>query len=341
VLYGDGLLDGNGLDDSSSLPVLLAAARPDLEVFDMGLGQERSAQVLERIRQASTARAAEVVLWAGSYDAAAGTPGADVGANVGHMLDALPGAQVTVILPLDLTTGADAPAYTAPLRATAAAHGARVLDAAPALVPLPAGSAVDAGMNLTAAADAALAHLLDAGLAHTPGAATAAKHRVLLAGDSLVNGSMLPDAQSLPVVLATSRPDLDVVDEGVGGTTTTDLLSRLRQLRSVHADEVVLWIGTNDADQGIPVATFSSQLGAVVDALSPAKFVLVSPIPDYSTDPNAVPPYAQATRDLAGKRGLALVDVNAMVVHADYLDDGVHVNAAAEKRITTALSGAL
>ncbi|MES2094016.1 MAG: GDSL-type esterase/lipase family protein [Actinomycetota bacterium] len=41
-------------------------------------------------------------------------------------------------------------------------------------------------------------------------------------------------------------PDLNVVNLGVGGNTTEDVLGRLESVVSLHPDEIVLLIGTND-----------------------------------------------------------------------------------------------
>ncbi|WP_165069320.1 GDSL-type esterase/lipase family protein [Marisediminicola senii] len=41
-------------------------------------------------------------------------------------------------------------------------------------------------------------------------------------------------------------PDLNVINMGVGGSTTDDLLGRLDDIVAVHPDEIIVLIGTND-----------------------------------------------------------------------------------------------
>jgi acyl-CoA thioesterase-1 len=157
VLFGDGMIDGYGLPDDRSLPMLLAKARPDLLLVDLGLGHETSAQLGARVRDATQPRPDAVVLWTGSYDSASGIGAQQYAGNVGALLDSLKGIRVVLLPPLSLPNGPDVSAYAVELDRVAAQHGVSVLDASSALS---APDWLDSGQELGPRTDAALAALL-------------------------------------------------------------------------------------------------------------------------------------------------------------------------------------
>ena len=157
VLFGDGMVDGYGLPDGKSLPLLLARARPDLMLIDLGLSHEWSTQLVARVRDVTTAQADAVVLWTGSYDPANGVGAQQYAANVATLLDALKGTRVLLLPPVSLPTGPDVSAYAVELDRVAAQHGVQVLDATSALS---APDWLDSGQELGPRTDAALAALL-------------------------------------------------------------------------------------------------------------------------------------------------------------------------------------
>jgi lysophospholipase L1-like esterase len=157
VLFGDGLVDGYGLPDEQSLPVLLGKARPDLLLVDLGLGYETSDKLVARVRDATELHADAVVLWAGTYDAGQTISAQQYAANVGALLDQLQGTRVLLLPPLALPGGRDVAAYTAALNRVAAQHGLTVTDVSAAL------SSPDwqaSGQDLGPRANAAMAALL-------------------------------------------------------------------------------------------------------------------------------------------------------------------------------------
>jgi hypothetical protein len=157
VLYGDGMVDGWGLPDRQSLPVLLAKARPDLLLIDLGLGHETSRNLGTRTRDATQARADVIVLWTGSYDAAAGISAQQYGADIGALLDTFKGTRVVLLPPVTSQLSPDLSGYAVALDRVAAEHGTSVLDASSAL------SAPDwqgSGQDLGPKTDEALAALL-------------------------------------------------------------------------------------------------------------------------------------------------------------------------------------
>jgi hypothetical protein len=158
ALYGDGMLDGNGLADQQALPVLLSKARPDLLVIDLGLGHETSDKVGFRIRDATQARPDVVVVWAGSYDAAGGLSPQKYASDMGSILDALKGTQVILLPPVGLSSGGgDVTPYAVILNKVAAQHGVTVTDITEVMTRA---DWQDGGQDLGSKANAALAALL-------------------------------------------------------------------------------------------------------------------------------------------------------------------------------------
>ena len=166
------------------------------------------------------------------------------------------------------------------------------------------------------------------------------RKRVALIGDSLTYGSGLAAPQDLPSVLRKLRPDLDVISVAVGGQQSADLVGRVRQFRLLHADEAVVWIGGQDADDRVNVESFRGNLDKLVTALAPARVVLVTPIADYAVGGTLFLPFAAATRDLAHQRGVPLVDLDN-IPRSSYLSDNTHLDAATERRIAVLYAKAL
>jgi len=329
ALFGDGLVDGNGLPDAQSLPYLLAAARPDLLLLDLGLTYESSDKVLARDRDATEQHLDAAVIWVGTYDPAAGNSAQQYAQNMAQLLDDFKGTHVVLLPPVTLPGGRSAAPYAAALAQVAAQRGVTVTDISPAMRSADwQGDGRDLGPN----ADAALAPLLEQLLPAPSQPAVAAPppgKRVVLIGDSLSYGSELDPPQDLPNQIRALSPDLDVVDTAVGGQESADALSRLRQFRLLHADVAVIWIGTQDADDGVPVARFEDNVRRLAAGLAPARIVLATPIADYSVSATGFMPYAAATRDLARQLGATLVDMGDPA-ESQYQSDGVHLDAAAE-----------
>lgn len=324
ALFGDGLIDGNGLPDAQSLPYRLAAARPDTVFVDLGLGFESSDKVLTRDRDATELHLDAAVIWVGTYDAQAGNSAQQYAADMSRLLGDFKGVPVIVLPPVTLPRGRDAGPYVAALRQiTPVADISGVMHSA--------GWQPD-GRTLDAATDAALAATLAGLLPPLVQPDAPPQKRVALIGDSLSYGSELDPPQDLPSVLRSLRPDLDVIDTALGGQESGDALARVRQFRLLHADEAVIWLGTQDADDAVPVAQFRDNVTALVRALAPARTILVTPVPDYSADPRAFLPYAAATRQVAQQLGVQLVDLGDPP-QSQYLSDGVHFDAAADAQV--------
>jgi lysophospholipase L1-like esterase len=157
ALYGDGLIDGYGLPDAQSLPVLLAGARPDLLVVDLGMGHETSDKLPLRVRDATEAHLDSVVVWGGSYDAAAGVTPDQYATNMGALLDAFKGLRVILLPPIALQAGGNIAPYRAALDRVAAQ---RALKVSPVDSALAGADWQDGGQDLGPKVDTALATLV-------------------------------------------------------------------------------------------------------------------------------------------------------------------------------------
>jgi acyl-CoA thioesterase-1 len=97
---------------------------------------------------------------------------------------------------------------------------------------------------------------------------------VVCFGDSLtfgtgaLPGSAYPDF--LEKDLTAAGYHATVLNQGVGGNTTTDGLARLPAVLAAHPKVVVLAFGANDAVAAVPVAAIEHNLGVMIETLQHA-----------------------------------------------------------------------
>jgi acyl-CoA thioesterase I len=95
--------------------------------------------------------------------------------------------------------------------------------------------------------------------------------RIVALGDSLSAGYQLPAAAAFPVQLEAALKErgheVEVVNAGVSGDTTSGGLARLDWSVGADADAVIVELGANDALRGLPVASARSNLEAIVSRL--------------------------------------------------------------------------
>ena len=173
--------------------------------------------------------------------------------------------------------------------------------------------------------------------------AAGADDALLVFGDSLSAGyGLAPDqgwASLLQQRLATRGYGQRVVNASVSGETTSGGRSRLpRALDQHHPAVVILELGANDGLRGLPLATASANLGAMIDVIkaSKAQVLLVG----VELPPNYGPAYTSAFRrmyaDLARQHHVALVPFLMEGVALDprlMQADGLHPNAAGQPRL--------
>jgi len=173
--------------------------------------------------------------------------------------------------------------------------------------------------------------------------AAGADDTLLVFGDSLSAGyGLAPDqgwASLLQPWLASRGYGQRVVNASVSGETTSGGRSRLpRALDQHHPAVVILELGANDGLRGLPLATASANLGAMIDVIkaSKAQVLLVG----VELPPNYGPAYTSAFRrmyaELARQHHVALVPFLMEGVALDprlMQADGLHPNAAGQPRL--------
>jgi len=173
--------------------------------------------------------------------------------------------------------------------------------------------------------------------------AAGADDTLLVFGDSLSAGYGLAPEQGwaslLQPWLAARGYGQRVVNASVSGETTSGGRSRLpRALDQHHPAVVILELGANDGLRGLPLATASANLGAMIDVIkaSKAQVLLVG----VELPPNYGPAYTSAFRrmyaELARQHHVALVPFLMEGVALDprlMQADGLHPNAAGQPRL--------
>ncbi len=107
------------------------------------------------------------------------------------------------------------------------------------------------------------------------GPAQAANKTVLVFGDSLVAGLGLAEPEGfvaqMQAALDKASAGVTLINGGVSGDTTATALDRLDWALGDKPDGVLVELGANDMLQGIPVATTSANLDAILAKLAAQK----------------------------------------------------------------------
>jgi hypothetical protein len=142
------------------------------------------------------------------------------------------------------------------------------------------------------------------------------QRRVALLGDGLLDGRGLPDAQCAPVLLAKGRPDLLVLDLGLGHESSRQVVSRMHDADEQTLDEVVVWVGSYDAASGESPQQYAADMAVLLDAFHGTKVLLLAPVTPRG-EPDAAP-YAAALAPVAAQRGIAVADVSSLIHGGDW-----------------------
>jgi len=165
---------------------------------------------------------------------------------------------------------------------------------------------------------------------------------ILVFGDSLSDGFMLPRSEAYPALLAKKLQaaglNFQVTNASAAGGTTQGGLERLPAHLKHRIDILVLELGINDAFRGLPVDQIESNLQQIIDkvkARNPNVRVLIAgmQLPNYEAD-GYVSAFGKMFAELAAKNGAALVPYLLEGVAGDpllNLADGIHPNAAGQK----------
>jgi acyl-CoA thioesterase I len=186
--------------------------------------------------------------------------------------------------------------------------------------------------------------------------------RYLALGDSYTIGTGLEDeAQNFPNLLAQRLRqeigvDVTVVNLGVNGYTTTDLIrEELPVARSVRPELVTILIGANDIVQGSDDATYRVRIEQIYEVvlqlgLRPERVLAIS-VPDFSALPGAasfgsatdlrkrIDAFNAVAQSEAASRGFPYVDITPVSREGDQGDgwlatDGLHPGPAQHQAIS-------
>ena len=173
--------------------------------------------------------------------------------------------------------------------------------------------------------------------------ASAAEMRsILVFGDSLSDGFMLPRSEAYPALLSTKLRaaglNFQVTNASASGGTSEGGLERLPPHLKHRIDILVLELGINDALRGLPVDQIENNLQKVIDQVktrNPNVRVVIAGMQllNYMAD-DYVSAFGKMFPDLATKNNAALVPYLLQGVAGDRslnLSDGIHPNAAGQK----------
>src|SRR6266496_1458753 len=173
-------------------------------------------------------------------------------------------------------------------------------------------------------------------------AAAAEKKAILVFGDSLSDGFMLPRSEAYPALLAKKLQaaglNFQVTNASAAGGTTQGGLERLPPHLKHRIDIFILELGINDAFRGRPVDQIQNNLQQIIDkvkARNPNVRVVIAgmQLPNYGAE-DYVSAFGKMFSDLATKNNTALIPYLLQGVAGDpslNLPDGIHPNAAGQK----------
>src|SRR5437868_5535813 len=173
------------------------------------------------------------------------------------------------------------------------------------------------------------------------GASDADMKSVLVFGDSLSDGFMLPRSEAYPALLAkklhAAGLNFQVTNASASGGTTQGGLERLPPHLKHRIDIFIVELGINDAFRGLSVDQIQHNLQQIIDrvkARNPNVRVVIAgmQLPNYAAD-DYVSAFGKMFPDLATKNEAALVPYLLQGVAGDpslNLPDGIHPNAAGQ-----------
>lgn len=164
--------------------------------------------------------------------------------------------------------------------------------------------------------------------------------RVLFLGDSLTAGYGLDQSQAFPTLVSAALEerglDVEVVNAGVSGDTTSGGLARLDWLLRQDPDVVMVALGANDGLRGLPVAETEANLRRIIERSQESGAAVI--LGGMLLPPNYGPSYVRAFGDiyprLARELEIPLIPFLLDGVAANpalNLGDGIHPNAEGQR----------
>lgn len=171
-------------------------------------------------------------------------------------------------------------------------------------------------------------------------AALPAGSTVVALGDSLTYGYGASQETSYPTVLA-ELTKWTVINAGVNGDTSADVLARVEDIVKQTPDLVLLGVGGNDVLQRIPPDTTRANIDATVDRLKSANIgVVLIAEPYFST--SAL--FGKASdnplyKDIASAQEIPLYSSGWSAILSDdtLKSDRIHANAAGYRQFAQGL----
>lgn len=158
-------------------------------------------------------------------------------------------------------------------------------------------------------------------------------------GPIVLLGDSITAAGDWPRLLGRS----DVVNAGIPGDTTDDILARLDAVRALRPRVVLLLVGVNDLASGVPLPRIAARHELIVTALraaEPSPTVVVESVLPVSEgawnvlDNDRVRALNRLLESMSSRLGVAYLDVTTAfagsdrAIRADLTSDGVHLSQA-------------
>ena len=194
----------------------------------------------------------------------------------------------------------------------------------------------------TAALLAALLSLMCAGSTTAARRDSTRMKTILVLGDSLSDGFILPRSQAYPALLAQrlrrEGMNFEVINASQSGGTSSGGVSRITPHLKRQIDILVVQLGINDAFRAVPVSEIRANLQSIIDKTKQrwpdCEIVIAGMQLPIDTQDGYVRAFGQVYQELADRNNAALVPYLLQGVGGDpalNLPDRIHPNAAGQK----------
>ncbi len=133
-------------------------------------------------------------------------------------------------------------------------------------------------------------------------------------------------------------PDQPLVNEGHPGFTTAELIDVAARIGDAEPAAVIALTGTNDIRDGHPATWTEAHLEQLIDRLGQSSTIVIQTVLPRADARAEVADVNAMIRDLAARRGLQVLDLNAAfddgtgALRSDETDDGLHLTVEGYRR---------
>lgn len=188
----------------------------------------------------------------------------------------------------------------------------------------------------------ALLSMMDAESIAAPRRDSGRMKTILVLGDSLSDGFMLPRSQAYPALLADrlrkEGMDFEVINASQSGGTSSGGAARITPHLRRKIDILVVQLGINDAFRAVPVSQIRSNLQAIIartkERYPDCEVIIAGMQLPIETQDGYVREFGEMYQQLADKNNAALVPYLLAGVGGNpalNLPDRIHPNAAGQK----------